>query len=110
FPGTSQNVFWDVLGTAPHRELVIQWNDVSRASGCTDSTATNTFQAVFFEDNSQFLTNYKDVTFGGPPACAAGDYGALATVGVQLTYPSATQFSYKTPSLTDHLSLLWTLR
>ena len=26
--GTAQNVFWDVTGTAPNRELVVEWRDV----------------------------------------------------------------------------------
>ena len=46
---TSQNVFWAVTGAAPQRQLVIEWRNVSRASGCTDPTANVTFQVVFFE-------------------------------------------------------------
>ncbi|MBV8055373.1 MAG: S8 family serine peptidase [Deltaproteobacteria bacterium] len=108
FPDTAQNVFWDVVGTAPHRQIVIEWRNVSRASGCTDPAAQVTFQVVFSEGSSDVLFNYANTTFGGPPACAAGDHGAHATVGMQGTWPSAAQFSYDTPSLRDHMSLRFT--
>src|SRR5262249_10819858 len=49
--GTAQNVFWDVLGSAPNRELVVEWRDV-RVSACqTSTTATIKFQIVFFESS-----------------------------------------------------------
>ena len=108
FPGTAQNVFSAVAGTAPHRKFVIEWRNVSRANGCTDSAAQVTFQVVFFEGSSDIQFNYADTIFGGPSACAAGDHGALATVGMQLMWPSAAQFSFDTPSLTDHMSLRFT--
>lgn len=106
---TAQNVFWTVAGTAPQRELVIEWRNVSRASGCMDAAATVDFEVVFFERSNNVLFNYARTTFGGPPACALGDRGAHATAGIQLTYPSAAQYSYDQPNLTDKLSLQFTL-
>jgi hypothetical protein len=106
---TAGNVYWEVTGTAPQRELVVEWRNVSRASGCTDPTANVTFQVVLFEGSGDVLYNYAKTTFGGPAACAAGDHGAHATVGIQLTWPSAAQYSFDTPSLTDNLSLRFTL-
>ena len=106
---TPQNVFLAVTGTAPQREFVAEWRNVSRAGGCTDDTAEVTFQVVFFEGSSDVLFNYAHTGFGGPPACAAGDNGAAATVGIQVVDPSAAQFSFKAPSLHDGLSLRFTL-
>ena len=106
---TAQNVFWAVTGAAPLRQLVIEWRNVSRASGCTDPTANVTFQAVFFEGSSDVLFNYAHTAFGGPPPCAAGDNGAQATVGIQIVDPSAAQFSFDMPSLTDNLSVRFSL-
>jgi hypothetical protein len=106
---TAQNVFWAVTGAAPQRQFVIEWRNVSRASGCTDPTANVTFQVVFFEGSTDVLFNYAHTTFGGPPACAAGDNGANATVGIQIVDPSATQFSFDAPNLTDNLSLRFSL-
>ena len=106
---TAQNVYWAVIGAAPQRELVIEWRNVSRASGCTDPTANVTFQVVFFEASSDVLFNYAHTTFGGPSACALGDNGAHATVGIQIVDPSAAQFSFDAPSLTDNLSIRFSL-
>jgi len=105
---TAQNVFWAVAGTAPHRQVVIEWRNVSRANGCSDSAAQVKFQVVFSEGSSDVLFNYADTTFGGPAVCSAGDHGALATVGMQGMYPSAAQFSYETPNLKDHMSIRFT--
>ena len=103
--GTSQNVFWDVLGSAPNRELVVEWRDV-RVSACqTSATATIKFQIVFFESSDSVLFNYADTSVGG--ACASSDRGGSATVGLQTSTQSAVQWSVNTQSLTDGLSLLW---
>jgi len=104
-PNTTQNVFFAVTGEAPQREFVIEWRDVSRASGCTDPTATINFQIVFPEGSNDVLVNYSRTTFSGPPECAKGDKGAHATAGILLTWPSASQFSYEEPNLTDNLAL-----
>ena len=106
---TAQNVFWAVTGAEPQRQLVIEWRNVSRASGCTDPTANVTFQVVFFEASRDILFNYAHTTFGGAPACALGDNGGHATVGVQIVDPSAAQFSFDTPSLVDNMSIRFSL-
>jgi hypothetical protein len=108
-PNTAQNVFWEVTGTAPQRQFVVEWRNVSRASGCQDTAATITFQVVFREGSTDVLFNYANVTFGGPPACAAGDHGASATVGVQFVYPSAAQVSFDRATLKDHMSIQFSL-
>ncbi|PYO55452.1 MAG: hypothetical protein DMD83_19570, partial [Candidatus Rokuibacteriota bacterium] len=106
-PGTAQNAFWAVTGAAPNRELVIEWRDV-RQFGCnSDSTATVKFQVVFFESSSNILFNYADTVFGG--GCGFADYGAAATVGVQVSPTRGTQFSFNAPRLSASTALLWTL-
>ncbi len=65
FDGT-HNVYWAVNGTAPSRELVVEWRDlgiftwdpVPPASGAT-------FQVVFFEDRDDVLFSYKDADTEG---------------------------------------------
>ena len=106
---SDQNVFWEVIGTPPQRELVIEWRKVSRASGCTDPTANVTFQVVLFEASSDVLYQYAQTAFGGAAACALGDHGAHGTVGIQLTWPAAAQYSFDKPSLTDNLALRFTM-
>jgi hypothetical protein len=74
-----------------------------------DPTANVTFQVVLFEERSDVLYQYAQTTFGGPAACAAGDHGAHGTVGIQLTWPSAAQYSFAAPNLADNLALRFTL-
>jgi len=105
-PGTNQNVFWAVTGTAPDRELVIEWRDVRHFDCRSSTTATVKFQVVFFEGSSNVLFNYADATFGG--ACAVDDRGGSATVGVQASPSLGVQWSFNTQSLGDNTALLWT--
>lgn len=79
--GTAQNVFWQVIGTAPNRQLVVEWRNV-RSFLCRSDSSTNiTFEAVFNEGNSDIQFNYSDAVFGGD--CALQDYGQGATIGIQ---------------------------
>jgi subtilisin family serine protease len=102
--GTDHNVFWSVIGSAPNRELVIEWRDVD-IYGCTAAGGV-TFQVVFLENKDDILFNYKDATFGG--TCSVEDNGGSATVGVQVSQNAGTQYSFNTASLTDNMSIRWT--
>jgi Subtilase family/Fervidolysin N-terminal prodomain len=108
------SVRWEVTGTAPNRELVIEWRDIYHTWCDVDMAGmTAKFQIVFFENSSDILFNYADVTFGGAfdpfdgPCFEIVYGGANATVGVQSTNTLANQFSFMTPSLTDNSSILW---
>ena len=114
---TGGNVFWEEQGTAPNRELVIEFREEGLFLGCdgpysgygcdlVGSHGAVTFQEVFFESKSDVLSNYADVTFGGDAEFA--DHGSTATVGVQVAPTSTNQFSFNTPSLDDNTALLWT--
>ena len=103
-PSGSQNVYWDVVGTAPNRELVVEWRDV--ATRACPAGGTLKFQTVFFEGTGDILFNYADTVVGG--ACAAADHGAQATVGVQVAPGRARQVGFLTGVLFDQTSLLWT--
>lgn len=100
--GTDNNGFWEVTGTTPNRQLVIEWRDVSV---CCETTATVTFQVVFLEGNGEILFNYADTLFGG--AYVGYDNGATATSGVQVATGVGTQYSYDKPSLLSQTALLW---
>jgi hypothetical protein len=104
-PGTSQNVFWEVEGTAPDRELVVEWRDVRSFDCREDSTATVKFQVVFFESSGNVLFNYADTTFGGD--CSDEDRGAMATVGIQVAPGVGTQWSYDEQDVGDGMGILW---
>ena len=106
FPVGDQNVFWDVTGTAPGRELVIEWRDVRHFACRLSSTATVKFQVVFAEGSSDVVFNYADTVFG--EGCTVGDREGSATNGVQVSPGLGTQFSFNTQTLGDNTSLLWT--
>jgi len=103
----ANNVFFEVTGSAPSRELVVEWRNVARF-GCSTSTAR--FQVVFFENSSNVLFNYQDVFFGG--SCTFADRGGSATVGVQIIPIGgfATQFSVNSQTLNNSMALLWSLQ
>ena len=103
--GSTQNVFWEVVGAAPNRELVIEWRNVGHYSCNSDSTATVTFQVVLFESTNTVLFNYQDVIFGGN--CSGLDKGGSATVGVQVSTSDATQIGFNSQILSDNLQVNW---
>jgi subtilisin family serine protease len=112
----SGTVRWDVTGTAPNRELVIEWPHAF-AMICMWSELPRdyaTFQIVFFENSSDVLFNYADVILGSydPLDLFRGcgeevNGGAGATVGLQSMSTLANQFSFGMPSLSNNFSILW---
>jgi Right handed beta helix region/Abnormal spindle-like microcephaly-assoc'd, ASPM-SPD-2-Hydin len=102
--GNNNNVFWQVVGTAPSRQLVIEWRNVEDYNALNNNQ-TVTFEVVFYEGNGKILVNYADTVFGGTGS--ADDNGATSTVGVQVSPTIGTQYSYDTPSLASGTSLLW---
>ncbi len=105
--GTDQNVFWAVTGAAPNRQLVIEWRNVRTFDCQTDANANVTFQVVFSEGSSNFVFNYSNVVFGD--ACSDEDYGAAASIGMEITQDVGTQWSLNESSIGNNMSLLWTL-
>ncbi len=101
----ANNVYWEVLGSAPTREFVIEWRNVRHYQCSGNSSATVRFQVVFFENSNQVLFNYLDTVFGG--ACAEQDRGGSATIGIQVNSSDATQIGFNTPILSDGLAVLW---
>jgi subtilisin family serine protease len=97
---TGGNIYWAVLGEAPNRELVIQWDDVRLYGSSLENYLT--FQVVFFENRSGIVFSYQDVDLGIPVV----DNGGLATVGVQIHSSLGKNFSYRTPKLANNKSIL----
>ncbi|HET7506579.1 MAG TPA: S8 family serine peptidase [Kofleriaceae bacterium] len=100
FPVAGGSIRFAVLGQAPSRQLVIEYRDVPHIA----VGGAITFQVVFFEGSPTIRFNYADVQFGG-----FADFGASATVGIQVASGIARQFSFDTPSLSNNMSLLWTM-
>jgi subtilisin family serine protease len=104
--GTPENVFWEVTGTTPNRQLVVEWRNVRSFLCRSDDSATVTFEVVFREGSSDILFNYLDTIFGG--GCANQDEGQTATIGVQPSPASgvdwASEFRIFTGAAT---AILW---
>ena len=104
--GSAQNVYWAVTGSAPNRELVVEWRNVRSFQCHNDPTATVTFEVVFSESTSDVLFEYSDTTFGG--LCTWEDHGSFATAGVQVAPTVGSQWSAFRTNIGDGTALLWT--
>lgn len=105
--GSAQNVYWAVTGTAPNRELVVEWRNVRMFQCHDDANATVTFEVVFSESSSDVLFEYADTTFGGD--CASDDHGWNETIGVQVDSHTGSEWSAGKQTVGDGTAILWTI-
>lgn len=111
--GTS---YYEVLGDAPNRRLVVQWDQMSHFTlegepgwDCVPPPEADgvTFQAILEEGGSiRFV--YEDTEFGGGAACG-WEQGASASAGLA-GFDRTPQYwaSHNQPTLTDGLQISWT--
>jgi subtilisin family serine protease len=95
----SGNVYYQALGTAPHRRFVIEWHNRPHYSNIGSAT----FEVILYETSNHIVFQYQDVVFGS----AIYDYGKSATVGIQGISPGYLQYAYNQPVLTDTLAILF---
>ena len=105
--GSPQNVYWAVMGSAPNRQLIVEWRNVRSFVCHSDSSATITFEVIFSESSSNILFEYADTTFGD--YCYFQDAGAEATVGVQVSPSVGTMWTVNDPVIVSGSALLWTI-
>ena len=105
--GSAQNVYWAVVGTAPNRQLVVEWRNVRSFLCHNDSASTITFEVVFAENSSDILFEYADTVFGD--YCYFQDAGSRATVGVQVSPTVGMMWTYSDPVIVSGSALLWTV-
>jgi subtilisin family serine protease len=111
YPGSSilsSGVFWDVIGSAPNRKIVIEWRDVRHYS--TRLTNNNiTFQIILEENSPDIRVNYKDMVFSSQNHKI--NYGKSATIGIQQTANYAKQHCFNASCLiNNNTSLIWKLK
>jgi len=93
------SIYYQTLGVAPARSLVVQWDDVNHFS---NSAGTITFQLILYESTDVIKFQYRDVDFSN----AAWDWGASATVGIEDSSGTVgLEYSYDTPSLSDGMAI-----
>ncbi|MGW6685210.1 S8 family serine peptidase [Streptomyces sp. NPDC054961] len=94
--GSGSGVFTAVTGTAPHRQYVIEWREVSHWSAQADRFS---FSAAIGEDGT---VRYSYKGTGGTGIKG----GSTATVGVEnATGTGAYRYSFNTAVITDGLSI-----
>ena len=97
-PSNGDGVFYKIIGTAPNRKLVVQWDNVPHYY----TTEGITFEAILEESSNEIVFQYKDVNFNDPDY----DKGKSATVGIENSSGTmGTLYSYKTLSLSDQRAL-----
>jgi hypothetical protein len=101
----SGNVYYGIVGTAPQRRAVIQWQRRAHYVEPQPPTPdTATFEVILAEGANTVLFQYQDVDFGN----AAWNGGASATVGLNLADGLASQFSFGQASLSASFAVLFT--
>ena len=98
-PGSGGEIYCEVLGSAPERRLVIQFEGVPHYS----NIGAVSFEIIFHENSEQIMMQYLDVDFGN----SSYDYGASATVGVQRESEFGQQYSYNEPALHNEMAIRW---
>ncbi len=96
-------LYYQVLGTAPDRRVVIEYARFSRLESETQPGDTGDFEIILYEGSSVIKLQYKDVDFDNPQV----DFGASATVGIQNSPTQGVQYSRDTPALSNELAILF---
>jgi hypothetical protein len=73
-PGT---IFYETMGTAPNRYLVIQFHEVRYIAGIDDDTIE--FEVILYEGTNDIVYQYADLT----NAASSNNGGVSATIGIQ---------------------------
>lgn len=97
------DVYWDVVGTAPNRRAVIQWD---RPHFQFDDGGHANVEAILGEDG--LLSFQYASTIFGDPANPDWDNGGSATVGLQNADASVGNlYSFDTPVVASPLAIDW---
>ena len=98
--GAAGGVFHEVIGAAPDRQLVIQYQDIPRYS----TQAMYTFQVILGEGSSDVLFQYLSLDALDPTYAM----GASASVGIQASAAEGTSYACNDGSaLHDQLAILF---
>ncbi|MGW0786164.1 S8 family serine peptidase [Streptomyces sp. NPDC002913] len=94
--GADGDLFWSTRGTAPHREVVVEWRNMVTSAARTQKLS---FSVVIGEDGT-YSFHYRNPT-GGDHALGAG-----ATIGAEnADGTDSLQYSYNKPSVSDGLAV-----
>ncbi len=93
-PNNGNGVFYKVIGEAPERKMVIQWDDVPHFN----TVEGITFEVILHEKTNEITFQYKDISFND----LEYDKGKSATIGIEnISGTAGTLYSYKKASLSE---------
>jgi hypothetical protein len=110
YPTGADNVYWEVLGTAPNRELVIEWRNVRHYSmQLPNDTRAPTVTLPGGASLRLPITCSSTIrTSSSAGTAPISDKGGSATIGVQVSTTDATQIGFNSQILSDNLTVHWT--
>lgn len=103
--GANLGVYTETIGTAPNRQLIIEWRSQHFNGGINENMMTINHTTVLNEGSSSYSTYYT-LTGAGSQA-----NGVSATVGIQATNSGTqfTQFSFNQAVIMPGMKIDWTL-
>lgn len=94
-------MWYDVIGTAPNRTLVIEWRDIPSLEQQYENYR---FEVIFYETSNEIRFQYDNVE-----EASSHDFGNKSTVGVEHpTSLQAEQYSFNTSDLSNDQAILFT--
>ncbi len=97
----NDGVWWAIQGTAPNRQLVVEWFNVPSWDNSPTNPEQYRFEVILYETSNLIKFQYQNVVSG-----TEYDSGALATVGVEnFSGTGASQFSDYSPSLSNGVAI-----
>lgn len=105
--GSGGRFLFQVVGEAPRRRAILQWDELKYHSGQFPASDTVTFQMVMEEGTNRLYFHYFDMEFGDP----AYDYGRASTIGINSGSPTGIirhLYSRNEASLRDRHAIRFT--
>ena len=105
--GGTSNVYWDTAGTAPNRELIVEWRNVAGFPFTGPIPGVDvgsvTFEVVLHENSDEVDFNYGALTPGAPFGTPVAPYAVWIQVGPL----EGTPYDIVTTPITSGTSLAW---
>ena len=93
------DVYWEVQGTAPNRQLIVEWYNRPHFNGI----GSVTFEVILYEGTNEIRFQYLDVDFGDP----LYNFGLSATAGINRNATVALQTSFNQAVIQNGQAILF---
>ena len=109
---TGGNVYYEVIGNAPNRRFIVQWNQKNHYNDGVSDPGGVTFEAILDEATGRLSFQYLNTIFGNPQH-PEWDRGGSATVGFQQFFsdgfgaPWRSPFLFHQPAVNPESGLTW---